>query len=86
MTFVGRGKYNLILDVQFDNGQFCLFAKLFSIEKENKLELFTESLEKDVNLWNGLNLNYKSKKRIEKFMESMNYPDAERSRYQNNVN
>lgn len=70
-----KGKYNLILDVQFDNGQFCRFAKLLSIVKENKSELFTESLEKEVNLWNGLNLDYKSKERIEKFMESLNETD-----------
>ncbi|WP_405328084.1 ADP-ribosylglycohydrolase family protein [Leeuwenhoekiella sp. LLG6367-2.1] len=70
-----KGKYNLILDVQFDNGQFCRFAKLLSIVKENKSELFTASLEKEVNLWNGLNLDYKSKERIEKFMESLNVTD-----------
>ena len=70
-----RGKYNLILDVEFEVGQFCRFAKLLSIEKENKAELFTESLEKEVNLWDGLNLDYKSKERIENFMESLNETD-----------
>ena len=66
-----KGKYNLILDVQFEVGQFCRFAKLLSIEKEEKTDLFTEDLENDVNLFNGLNLDYDSKERIEKFMESL---------------
>lgn len=70
-----RGKYNLILDIDFNVGQFCRFAKLLSIEKENKTDLFTENLENEVNLLNGLNLNYKSKERIEKFMESLNEID-----------
>ena len=67
-----KGKYNLILDVEFEIGQFCRFAKLLSIEKENKTDLFTENIENEVNLLNGLNLDYKSKERIEKFMESLN--------------
>jgi ADP-ribosylglycohydrolase len=67
-----KGKYNLILDIEFEIGQFCRFAKLLSIEKENKTDLFTENLENEVSLLNGLNLDYKSKERIEKFMESLN--------------
>ncbi len=70
-----RGKYNLILDVQFEIGQFCRFAKLLGIEKENRTELFTENLENEVDLWNGLNLDYKSKERFEKFMNSLNESD-----------
>jgi len=70
-----KGKYNLILDVDFEVGQFCRFAKLLSIEKEDKTDLFTESIENDVNLLNGLNLDYDSKERIEKFMESLNEKD-----------
>lgn len=67
-----KGKYNLILDVQFEVGQFCRFAKLLSIEKEDKLELFTENIENEENLLNGLNLDYNSKERIEKFIELLN--------------
>lgn len=67
-----KGKYNLILDVEFEIGQFCRFAKLLSIEKENKSDLFTENIEKEVNLLNQLNLDFESKERIEKFMESLN--------------
>jgi hypothetical protein len=70
-----KGKYNLILDVEFEIGQFCRFAKLLSIEKEDKSELFTENIENEVHLLNGLNLDYKSKERIEKFMESLNETD-----------
>lgn len=66
-----KGKYNLILDVQFEVGQFCRFAKMLNIKEENKSELITESSEKEVELWNGLNLDYKSKERIEKFLESL---------------
>jgi ADP-ribosylglycohydrolase len=66
-----KGKYNLILDVEFEVGQFCRFAKLLSIEEENKADLFTESIEKDVNLFNGLNLDYDTKERIEKFMNRL---------------
>lgn len=63
-----KGKYNLILDVDFEVGQFCRFSKLLSIEEENKADLLTESIEKDVNLFNGLNLDYDTKERIEKFI------------------
>lgn len=66
-----KGKYNLILDVEFEVGQFCRFAKLLSIEEENKADLFTESIEKDVNLFNGLNIDYDTKERIEKFMDGL---------------
>lgn len=66
-----KGKYNLILDVDFEVGQFCRFAKLLSIKEENKADLFTESIEKDVNLFNGLNLDYDTKERIEKFIDGL---------------
>lgn len=41
-----KGKYNLILDVEFEVGQFCRFAKLLNIEEGNKSDLFTENIEK----------------------------------------
>lgn len=66
-----KGKYNLILDVDFEVGQFCRFAKLLSIEEENKADLFTESIKKDVNLFNSLNLDYDTKERIEKFIDGL---------------
>ena len=67
-----KGKYNLILDIEFEIGQFCRFAKLLDVEEENKKDLFTDSLEKDVNLFNSLNLDFDTKERIERFMESLN--------------
>lgn len=67
-----KGKYNLILDVEFEIGQFCRFAKLLSIEEEKKTDLFTGSVEKDVDLFNGLNLDFETKERIEKFMDGLN--------------
>ena len=45
---------------------------MLSIEKEDKLELFTENIENEENLLNGLNLDYNSKERIEKFIELLN--------------
>lgn len=67
-----KGKYNLILDIEFEIGQFCRFAKLLSIEEEKKTDLFTGSIEKDVDLFNGLNLDFETKERIEKFMDDLN--------------
>jgi len=67
-----KGKYNLILDVEFEIGQFCRFAKLLSIEEKKKADLFTDSIEKDVDLFNGLNLDFYTKERIEKFMDGLN--------------
>ncbi len=67
-----KGKYNLIIDVEFENGQFCRFAKLLNIEEEQKSLLFTDSVEKDVDLFNGLNLDFDTKERIEKFMDDLN--------------
>ena len=67
-----KGKYNLIFDVEFEIGQFCRFAKLLNIEEENKQELFTGSIENDVDLFNGLNLDFETKERIEKFMDNLN--------------
>lgn len=63
-----KGKYNLILDVEFEIGQFCRFAKLLNIEEEQEENLFTGSITKDINLFNGLNLDYDTKERIENFM------------------
>ncbi|WP_417359706.1 ADP-ribosylglycohydrolase family protein [Galbibacter sp.] len=70
-----KGKYNLILDVEFEVGQFCRFAKLLSIEKEEKTDLFNGSLENEMNLLKGFNLDYNSKERIEKFIESLKEND-----------
>lgn len=72
-----KGKYNLILDIQFEIGQFCRFVKLLSIEKENKSGLFKENLENRIVTWNGLNLDYKSKVRIDNFMELLKEKDKE---------
>lgn len=52
-----KGKYNLILDVEFDVGQSCRFAKLLKIEEEKKFDLFSYNINTDVNIHNDLNLN-----------------------------
>lgn len=67
-----KGKYNLILDVEFENGQFCRFAKLLNIVEEQKSDLFIGNIEKDVDLLNGLNLDLDTKERIEKFIDGLN--------------
>lgn len=36
-----KGKYNLIIDVEFEIGQFCRFAKILSLEGQKKLDLFS---------------------------------------------
>lgn len=66
-----KGKYNLIIDINFEIGQTCRFAKLLTIEKQEKTDLFTDNIENEVNLLNGLNLDYDSKNRIELFMEKL---------------
>jgi ADP-ribosylglycohydrolase len=43
-TALTKGKYNLILDVQFKVGQFCRFSKLLSIDKEDTSDLFTPTM------------------------------------------
>ena len=40
-----KGKYNLIIDIEFENGQFCRFAKLLNIEEEQKSDLFIDGYE-----------------------------------------
>lgn len=72
-----KGRYNLILDVEFEIGQFCRFAKLLNIEEENKVDLFTGSIQDDVNLFNGLNLDFETKERIEKFMDKLDEVNKE---------
>lgn len=66
-----KGKYNLIVDVEFDNGQFCRFAKLLDIITGQKSNLYS-GIEKDVDLFNELNLDFETKKRIEKFITELN--------------
>ena len=43
-----------------------------NIEEEQKSDLFTGSIEKDVGLLNGLNLDFDTKERIKKFIDSLN--------------
>ena len=43
-TALTKGKYNLILDVQFKVGQFCRFSKLLSIDTEDTSNLFTPTM------------------------------------------
>lgn len=72
-----KGKYNLILDIDFEIGQTCRFAKLLSYEQNQESELFTKNIEDDVNLLNALNLDYQAKKRIDLFMDRLNDDDRQ---------
>lgn len=66
-----KGKYNLILDVQFDIGQFCRFAKLLNIE-EIKNDVYFEASNKEFASINNLNLDENTKKQVENFMRTIN--------------
>lgn len=66
-----KGKYNLILDVDFDIGQFCRFAKLLNIEKESEKCFFAEIKEREIGVSSDLNLNVDVKKRIDEFMTDL---------------
>ena len=66
-----KGKYNLILDVEFDIGQFCRFAKLLNIE-EIKNDVYFEASNKEFASINNLNLDENTKKQVENFMRTIN--------------
>jgi len=66
-----KGKYNLILSVDFDLGQTCVFGKLLTIDKQENHISFTETIEEDVNLFNTLNLDIKTKEQMDNFMKKL---------------
>ena len=70
-TTLTKGKFNLIIDVEFEIGQFCRFAKLLNFEKKQETDLSIIGIENDQYLLNGLNLDFDSKIRIESFMDKL---------------
>lgn len=70
-----KGKYNLIIDVEFDLGQSCRFAQILNkTEKEISKSEPTDSLsetEKDINFLNALRIDFQTKERIGKFLNGL---------------
>jgi ADP-ribosylglycohydrolase len=71
-----KGKYNLIIDVEFDLGQSCRFAQILNkTEKEiSKSESpdYHSEIEKDINFLNDLKIDFQTKERIDKFLSGLN--------------
>ncbi|MCX7545351.1 ADP-ribosylglycohydrolase family protein [Marinicella gelatinilytica] len=67
---ITKGKYNLILDVEFDIGQSCRFAKLLNLE-EKKTGLLEKYFNDELNLFADLNFKKDTKKQIEQFMSKL---------------
>lgn len=71
-----KGKYNLIIDVEFDLGQSCRFAQILNkaemdISKSDSLDNEIE-IEKDINFLNALKIDFQTKERIDKFLNNIN--------------
>lgn len=71
-----KGKYNLIIDVEFDLGQSCRFAQILNktekkISKPESPDNQNE-IEKDINFLNALKIDFQTKERIEKFLNGLN--------------
>ena len=71
-----KGKYNLIIDVEFDLGQSCRFAQILNkTEKEISKSESPDNqneIEKDTNFLNALKIDFQTKERIEKFLNGLN--------------
>jgi ADP-ribosylglycohydrolase len=71
-----KGKYNLIIDVEFDLGQSCRFAQILNkaemdISKFDSLDNEIE-IEKDITFLNALKIDFQTKERIDKFLNNLN--------------
>ena len=71
-----KGKYNLIIDVEFDLGQSCRFAQILNkTEKEISKSESPDNqneIEKDINFLNALKIDFQTKERIDKFLNGLN--------------
>ncbi|MCH8490786.1 MAG: ADP-ribosylglycohydrolase family protein [Oceanicaulis sp.] len=71
-----KGKYNLILDVEFELGQSCRFAQILNKEEKENSKPETPAnqseIEKDINFLNALKINFQTKERIDKFLSGLN--------------
>lgn len=70
-TTLTKGKFNLIIDIEFDIGQFCRFAKLLNIKEVPNEDLLIKSFENDLNIFNLVKLDLESKERIVSFMDKL---------------
>lgn len=74
-----KGKFNLILKVDFEIGQSCVFGKLLNInDQENQINI-KEPIEKNIEFLNELNLDIETKLKIDNFIE--NLPDKNRKAF-----
>jgi len=79
-----KGKYNLIIDVEFDLGQSCRFAQILNktekkvpaIETADKTKNIEDDnidkFEKDIRLLNSMKIDFQTKVRIDKFVDGLN--------------
>lgn len=71
-----KGKYNLIIDVEFDLGQSCRFAQILNkTEKEISKSESPDNqneIEKDINFLNAMKIDFQTKERIDKFLNGLN--------------
>ena len=70
-----KGKYNLIIDVEFDLGQSCRFAQILNktekeISKSEPIDNLSE-IEKGINFLNVLRVDFQTKERIDKFLNGL---------------
>lgn len=71
-----KGKYNLIIDVEFDLGQSCRFAQILNkaeieISKSDS-SVNHKIIEKDINFLNALKIDFQTIERIDKFINGLN--------------
>ena len=66
-----KGKFNLILKVDFEIGQSCVFGKLLNLNDQDESINFTQIVETNVDLLNTLNLEIKTKQKIDDFIEKL---------------
>lgn len=68
-----KGKYNLIIDVDFEIGQSCRFAKILDkLDDTAKQLTFNNEFQGKENFINSLNLNSFAQGKIQLFMKSLN--------------
>lgn len=66
-----KGKYNLLLDVEFDIGQFCRFSKLLNVDNDIQFEDLSPRMNKERDIFNDINIDNTSRIRINKFLQTL---------------
>ena len=76
---VTGGKYNLIIDVEFEIGQSCRFAKLLSIEEQKTDDLFSMAVQRVSEKVSSQDFDVTTAERIQKFKARLN--DVEKAEF-----